>query len=395
MENKIYSQNDLDITQLKKYFNAATTFEGCIVKNYKLMCELLNEIPTDGNSKKAQINRWKRYFDFHKDGQKFIIDEIYDEPFTTDDARKRREGLYVKYIELLLLEFLSKQPDYKVTMGNKEMYDILGMTNERYNIRNKLGISRANEIIRKTIMNNEDKFEFTNNPTISHFDINNFYLRAEQKLNKVLYSALKSMKDRFLIDYKKVNIIVEYKNGTDTCPTYRESDASEDKMILEAKNFITKQMGYSSMTEIMLYYKSEEFYERFNAYIKEKYNWDKCYPQLRVVYINDIAKQIPLKAEEIRKLTQEDKKTQLNTEIINSLNIQAEKRYKEADEKFQTYECNRIANEKNNRNDFNVVGEEKPFVYKSDYVEIQKALADYLLNINSDSSKISSKKIAE
>ncbi len=388
-----YNKNTLDITKFKEYIkNNVEEKEDNTIKNYKIMCQLIGEEECTGNSKKAQVNRWKRYFEFHKEGQKFFIDEIYDEPFPTDDARKRREGLYVKYIELLLLEFLSKQVDYKVTLGNKEMYRILGMTNDRYDIRNRMGSTKANEILRQTIMNNEDKFAFTNSPKISNFDINNFYFRAEQKLNRILYSALRSMKDRFLIDYKKVNIIAEYDDEESQHFDYRESNAYEDKIILEAKNKIIKEMGYDNLTEIMLRYKCDDFYKKFNEYIKEEYGWDKCYPQLRVVYIDDIAKQIPLKAEEIKKLSIEDKRTQLNEEIIKCLNTQAEKKYKEAETRFFEYECDKVEAEENGEwgkyNPF----EKEPFMYKSDYVEIQMALTDYLLNIHSKELEIKPKK---
>ena len=83
-----YNKNNLNIDKFKDYVqtNIEATGDNTI-KNYKAMCELLNEYETTGNSKKAQLNRWKRYFDFHKDGQKFVIDEIYDEPFATDDQR--------------------------------------------------------------------------------------------------------------------------------------------------------------------------------------------------------------------------------------------------------------------------------------------------------------------
>lgn len=393
MKYKDYTKNDLDISVLRDYLkDKVTTSEDNSVKNYKVMCDLLKEDIMAGDSKKAQINRWKRYFEFHKEGQKFVIDEIYEEPFPTDDARKRREGLYVKYIELLLLEFLSKQVDYKVTLGNKEMYRILGMTNDRYDIRNRMGSAKANEILRQTIMNNEDKFAFTNSPKISNFDINNFYFRAEQKLNRILYSALRSMKDRFLIDYKKVNIIAEYDNEESQHLDYRESNAYEDKIILEAKNKIIKEMGYDNLTEIMLRYKYDDFYEKFNKYVKEEYGWEKCYPQLRVVYIDDIAKQIPLKAEEIKKLSIEDKRTQLNEEIIKCLNTQAEKKYKEAETRFFEYECDKAETEENGEwgkyNPF----EKEPFMYKSDYVEIQMALTDYLLNIRFEELEVNPKK---
>lgn len=372
-----YNKNDLNIDKFREYIQTnIETNEDNTVKNYKMMCELLNENITGGDSKKAQLNRWKRYFDFYKDGQKFVINEIYDEPFVTDDARKRKEGLYVKYIELLLLEYLSKQTDYKVTVGSKEMYRILGMTNENYSIRSKMKSIAANEVIRQTMAKNENRFVFTNLPVISDFNINNFYFRAEQKLNKILYSALNSMKNRFLIDYKKVNIIGKLIDEDEyRYLDYRESTAYEDKLILEAKKLIISQMGYNNVTEIMLCYKCEDFYNRFNEYIKEEYGWERCYPQLRVVYIDDIAKQIPLKAEEIRKLSYEDKKSQLNAEIIKSLNTQAEKRYED--------NCNKIKSEHDSEwGDFNRMDENVPFEYESNYVEIQHALADYLLNIH-------------
>lgn len=385
-----YSKNDLNIDKLREYVQTnIETKEDNTVKNYKLMCGLIGEDETTGNSKKAQLNRWKRYFDFYKEGQRFVITEIYDEPFATDDARKRKEGLYVKYIELLLLEYLSKQSNYKVTVGSREMYRILGMTNENYSIRSKMKSIAANEVIRQTMTKNENRFVFTNPPVVSDFNINNFYFRAEQKLNKILYSALNSMKNRFLIDYKKVNLIaelVELENGCHYL-NYRESTAYEDKLILEAKKLIISQMGYNNVTEIMLCYKCEEFYNRFNEYVKEHYGWERCYPQLRVVYIDDISKQIPLKAEEIRKLSYDDKKSQLNAEIIKSLNIQAEKRFED--------NCKKIETEYDGEwGDFNKMSENVPFTYESDYVEIQRALADYLLNIHFEISDMK-KKISE
>ena len=37
---------------------------GMIVKNYKELCNLLNENPKTGNSKNAQLKEWQRYFEF-------------------------------------------------------------------------------------------------------------------------------------------------------------------------------------------------------------------------------------------------------------------------------------------------------------------------------------------
>jgi hypothetical protein len=50
--------------------------EVAIVKNYKVMCELLKEEERTGNSKRSQQVEWKRYIDFERDGQRYIIKEI-------------------------------------------------------------------------------------------------------------------------------------------------------------------------------------------------------------------------------------------------------------------------------------------------------------------------------
>lgn len=49
---------------------------GLEVKNYKTMCELLEEEVKSGKSKQLQLEKWKQYFTWHKVGHKFIIDSI-------------------------------------------------------------------------------------------------------------------------------------------------------------------------------------------------------------------------------------------------------------------------------------------------------------------------------
>lgn len=49
---------------------------GLKVKNYKALCELLEEEIKEGNSKKAQLKQWEQYFTWHKEGNAFVIDSI-------------------------------------------------------------------------------------------------------------------------------------------------------------------------------------------------------------------------------------------------------------------------------------------------------------------------------
>ena len=56
-------------------------------KNYKVLCEFMEEKPKKSNSKLAQLKEWERYFSFERIGQKITITEIYDIPKDKIDNR--------------------------------------------------------------------------------------------------------------------------------------------------------------------------------------------------------------------------------------------------------------------------------------------------------------------
>ena len=61
---------------------------GQVVKNYKELCALLGEeFKQGGDSRKAQLKEFARYFDWEKSGQKFLITDIYDTPLPKEDGR--------------------------------------------------------------------------------------------------------------------------------------------------------------------------------------------------------------------------------------------------------------------------------------------------------------------
>jgi hypothetical protein len=344
--------------------NISSLCEGLVIKNYKEMCKILSEDISAGDTKKAQINNWKRYFDFYKEGQQYIITEVYDVPYPSDDARKRREGLYVKYIELLLIEYLSKCEDYKTDISKKALYRILGMTNENYsNFKNKKNYNQLKE-----------KIMHDTSCTITDLSIDHFYQRSDQKLNSILMSALKSMKDRFLIDYRSINtIVVKTEDGEIIS---RQATDTEDKKILAMKEETLIEMGYRSFSDLIIRGKVEDFFKLLNKKGNERYEWDYSYKQLHIIKVDDIDKQIPIKADEIRRLSYQIQKLDLNKSVVQALNDNAEKKYakqenQEWGELFENVEYTE---------------EEKQMVidslYATNYVEIQKELANYLISLN-------------
>ena len=66
--------------------------QGQVYKNYKALCEQLGEQPKTGKSKQLQLKDWERYFTYHKDGNKFVIDEVFSEPKEKVDGRANNKG---------------------------------------------------------------------------------------------------------------------------------------------------------------------------------------------------------------------------------------------------------------------------------------------------------------
>jgi hypothetical protein len=72
---------------------------GMVVKNYKILCHLLNQEAKTGKAKQYQLKNFERYFAWEKAGQKFIIMDIYDTPLEKIDLRKlgNNTGHYKTY----------------------------------------------------------------------------------------------------------------------------------------------------------------------------------------------------------------------------------------------------------------------------------------------------------
>ena len=135
---------------------------GMVIKNYKELCKILVEDVLEGNSKKAQLKEWERYFLWEKKGQKFIILDIYDEPLPKKDDRQNR-NIYVQYIEVILMKLLSKQKNNKYVfyITTNQLWKLLGMINNDYK---SISLEDLNDKIPEY--------------KVTPFDMNKFYQRC-------------------------------------------------------------------------------------------------------------------------------------------------------------------------------------------------------------------------
>ena len=65
--------------------------EGMIINNYRELCNLLGVDIKDGKSRKLQIEEWKRYVDFERQGNKYIINKIYNTPLPIPKQDKSKK----------------------------------------------------------------------------------------------------------------------------------------------------------------------------------------------------------------------------------------------------------------------------------------------------------------
>jgi hypothetical protein len=283
---------------------------GMTVKNYRVLCELLEQPEKGGKSRKYQLDDFKRYFDWEKSGQKFIITDIYDEPLTKEDKRKLgNNSIYVKYIEVILLQYLSKQKGFTRTLTKRNWWEILGITNYKY--------GRVPE-------NQLKKLDYT----VTSFEIKHFYQRCNKRLEQILFSALNSLKNRKLIEYEVQTVIV--KHDQKKKEQYFLAMDDDKKRILETEHYVLhKVMGFEKMFQIFIRFKQGEFYEKVNELLNENYGWDYYFRQIKIIFISkDVKEALP-------ELETKLQKELLNQKVIECLNSNAKKFYVKKKEEYE------------------------------------------------------------
>lgn len=359
-ENKENTDSDdtdeekmIDVLQIDEDnigINTSRLQVGQTVKNYKELCALLGEKESAGNSRKAQLKEFARYFEWEKSGQKFLITDIYDTPLPKEDGRNK--GKYVKCIEIILLNYLSKQKGYTYTLSKKKWWELLGMVNRKYD-----NVSQ------------EELLEI--NPVITKFEIRHYYQRCNKKLEEILFSALRSLSSRKLIDWEIETVIVT-RNQEKT--HYRVANVFEKKIILRAERYVLhKIMHLEKMFNVFAKQMQDEFYRLVNEILKDSLDedWQYYFKQVKIIYNHDqVVEAIPDIEAELRKL-------ELNDKVVNTLNEHAEEKYRKERKKYEDDTAKLFEKIVNGED----ISEEKIFKIPDTYVMAQELLTDELIRL--------------
>jgi hypothetical protein len=156
--------------------------EGMKIKNYKALCDVLGEKTRTGNSKISQIDNWKKYFEFKKEKNSYIILEIYDTPKITS---------YLEKVELLLLDLMAKSENsnYTIFSPKTALLQNLNIINSNYKLCKK---------------HNEDFASFIDMELDAVYE---FFQSVNSSATYQLEKVLKRLENRLLISYNTVDMI--------------------------------------------------------------------------------------------------------------------------------------------------------------------------------------------
>ena len=284
------SDNEL-MTKIHQHLKPGDT-----IKNYKQMCSLLGQQVCDGNSKIAQLKEWSRFFDYEKNGYKFIIREIYDVPNLKEG---RCDSIYANHMNKCILNYLIQSENNTATLSKFDWYKVIGVINDRY----------------KTI----SFFDlYKSSPILTINGINNFYTELNEKLWGVFRSSLRSLQDFHNMIKWSYEKTVVYQNGSSSIAT--ESDKRKYE---KAKSFAYGKLEISSMWLLNKRGLSRTFYQLVNEYILEHYGWSSYFEMINIRLVGDIDSLSVMKKDELQ-----EEQVQLRNKIADTLEIRATEKYK-------------------------------------------------------------------
>lgn len=240
-----------------------------VVKNYKELCELLNvEAKAGGKSKQLQHKEFNRYFEYNKQGHKYIITKIYEDVKEKIDNRGGNNSVFVDDFRNLMICMLHKNRTESMLMSKGAIYKAMNLVNENYLLARN-NIPKLSEIIE-----------------LPQASIYEFYDYNSTKLRDTVERNLKHCRNRSLLIYESVmcvaiqEVLIAYNElnkpildnygrvVSESRLTYREATKQEKQIILKYENEVKKELGLKDNQEIFLKGKWKQFKQEVEKRLK-------------------------------------------------------------------------------------------------------------------------------
>ncbi|MBW9169750.1 hypothetical protein K2F43_00855 [Clostridium estertheticum] len=359
-----------------------------VIKNYKLMCELLDEDVKAGNSKKYQIIEWERYFKFHKQGNSFVIDEIY---LVANDKVDGRGGTseYSDAIQNLLMDLLAinatTNNDLIIMLGVNKLLERIKLVSVNY------GYCRDNTEKLATFLEMKNDF------------VSEFYDYNHKNLKRNLETALNQLKKKSLIQWTQEKVVVvenieaernelgdiclkdidmenyNYLSGKNSLDriqykittTHRQATAPEVEIILQTEKEVLIDMGIATKQGAYLSGQWSTYIKKINSKLHKKANILFAYDAYKMIINRDyiLEEYADMQLMQMTDVERNINQTKINNQLSDGMLENAEGRREKLISK------NQYGIPKNNN---------KKAQVSKNYISNTKQLIDILINKNAE-----------
>lgn len=221
--------------------------ENQAIKNYKELCTLLEIKPAGGNTKIAQLKELSLYTDYHKEGNKIIIDKIKEVDkeqillFEFSNSSK-----YIKSLSNIILTYLYKEPEKMKEIPLIKLLGILGVTNNNY------------------ISCNSYRKEMSQFYDIQLASIYYFYDTTRKEFKRIIERCLNNLQNRSILFWNKCIMIIDNNNNL------HKADDEEKQEILNIQKQVLEELEVGSLREVL---ESKKLRNKFNDRIYSLLNF--------------------------------------------------------------------------------------------------------------------------
>lgn len=220
------------------------------IKNYKELCNILDIKVTTGCSKKSQLNELSTYCNYIKEGNKFMIKEIYKNPvITINDLSKRSK--YIKPLANIIVEYLYNNPDDVKQVPISKLFVMLGITNSNYNSANyyRKELSQLYEIRLASIYY--------------------FYGNTRIEFKNIIERCLNNLKNRRVMNWYKVVMVKDKEENK-----LYKADRETEQFIIDTEKETLKYLQCNNMYELI---KDKSKLKEFNKIVFQETGIDYFY----------------------------------------------------------------------------------------------------------------------
>lgn len=255
---------------------------GMVFKNYKALCEFMEWKVYKGgsNSQKAQIKILDSMCDWHKEGNKIIVDEVYEVRLASKDGRINNTNAGVKSefqedMEIALMAYFNSKKDRVLVCSKAKLMENLGFVNGKF------------------IAGKYDSEELSIKKELDRHLVMDWFDRTQSNLTDSIDSILEKMKKKSMIVVNDVIIITqkvpricENEYGIQKVEyEFIEMIATDDihSYLLDVEAEVAYELGYASSGNAMFSKDGVKFWDRVNKIVKDRFNISKYYRAKKII----------------------------------------------------------------------------------------------------------------